>query len=147
MNTRGKYKSKHYEELLEYLKKIPGKHFTVNELYREMAEKGSQIGSTTIYRQLNRMVEEGLVSKYTIEPNAPSCYEYVEVSMPMERSSCYHCKCEVCGRLIHLHCGEMEGLGEHLLKEHSFQINPMRTVFYGVCQECLLKGKPVKIIY
>ena len=43
---------------------------------------------------------------------------------------------EKCGKLIHLHCGEMELIEEHLLSRHGFSWNPMRTVFYGICGDC-----------
>ena len=32
---------------------------------------------------------------------------------------------------------ELEELGDHLKAEHGFVINPLRTVFYGLCTECL----------
>lgn len=51
----------------------------------------------------------------------------------------YHCKCEKCGKLIHLHCHEVEELSQHMMEHHSFELNAMRTVFYGVCSECRQK--------
>lgn len=35
-----------------------------------------------------------------------------------------------------MHCEELEEIHAHLLERHSFRLNPMRTVFYGVCGEC-----------
>ena len=49
---------------------------------------------------------------------------------------CFHCKCEKCGKLIHLHCDEIEEMQMHLFSEHRFKMNPMRTVFYGLCEQC-----------
>lgn len=147
MSVRGKYHSKNYDEILNYLKSIPGKHITINDIYRELSGQGSSVGTTTIYRHLNRMVEEGLVNKYTIEPNMPACYEFIRMAGPEEISNSYHCICEVCGKLIHLHCGELEELQRHLLKEHSFRLNPLRTVIYGVCEACLSEHEPKKIHY
>ena len=34
---------------------------------------------------------------------------------------------------------ELEELGGHLKTEHGFVINPLRTVFYGVCTDCISK--------
>ena len=48
--------------------------------------------------------------------------------------------CEKCGKLIHLHCEELEGIGEHLLKDHGFTLNSMRTVLYGICEDCAGKN-------
>ena len=49
---------------------------------------------------------------------------------------CFHCKCEKCGKLIHLECTELSLIGEHLREEHGFSIDHARTVFYGTCNEC-----------
>jgi Fur family ferric uptake transcriptional regulator len=96
---------------------------------------GSPIGTATVYRQLERMVDEGLVQKYTIDANTPACFEYVGADSHAGEA-CFHCKCEKCGRLIHLHCEELQGLSEHIREHHGFRINPMRTVFYGLCDAC-----------
>ena len=70
-----------------------------------------------------------------IDAASPACFEYVGRESH-GGETCYHCKCEQCGKLFHLHCGELKGLSAHLLEEHGFQINPMRTVFYGLCEAC-----------
>ena len=31
---------------------------------------------------------------------------------------------------------ELDQIGGHLFKEHGFKLDPLRTVFYGVCDEC-----------
>lgn len=48
----------------------------------------------------------------------------------------YHCKCEKCGRLIHLQCNEVESLKQYMMNRHGFEMDALRTVFYGVCSEC-----------
>lgn len=143
MSTRGKYKSKHYDRILEHLKKSPGRHFTVNEIHQELAGEETNIGTTTIYRQLDRMVEEGLINKYVVDINTPACYEYSNVVklIKQEEAPCYHCRCESCGKLIHLHCEEIAEMRQHFEKHHHFKIDPFRTVFYGTCEECLHKKK------
>jgi hypothetical protein len=54
------------------------------------------------------------------------------------------CKCEKCGRLIHLHCDEIEELCAHMKNEHHFILNPARTVFYGICESCA-KGETARV--
>ena len=46
-------------------------------------------------------------------------------------------KCENCGNMIPMACSHMEELYDHVLEEHSFQVNPHRTMFYGMCNECM----------
>ena len=50
------------------------------------------------------------------------------------------CKCDVCGTLIHMHCDELAQIGAHLKKDHGFALNAMRTVFYGLCEDCADAG-------
>ena len=145
LSTRGNYRSKHYDTILNYLESAPGRHFTIDELHDALNGLGHPIGSTTIYRHLNRMLDEGLISKYSVDPGTPACYEYIRVATPEEITNCYHCKCEVCGRLIHLRCEEISEFAEHLRTEHGFTLNPMRTVLYGICKDCGSNPKPLKI--
>ena len=63
MESKKRYKTKQYDELVEYISSIPGQHFTVNELYVHFAGMDKAIGVTTLYRHLQRMLDEGIVSK------------------------------------------------------------------------------------
>ena len=80
---------------------------------------GISIGTTTVYRQLDRMVEQGLVAKYVVDGTSSACFEYLGHDEHCHKHICFHCKCEKCGTVIHLECGEMAHLGEHMLADHS----------------------------
>ncbi len=134
------YKTRQKDELIRYLSTVQGKHITAGDVVKHFREQGEQIGQSTIYRQLERLVDEGIVSKYTIDANSPACFEYIGAESHQGAEHCYHCKCEGCGKLIHLHCEEMEEFREHLKKEHGFRMDPFRTVFYGLCEDCQRKG-------
>ncbi|MBR1779879.1 MAG: transcriptional repressor [Oscillospiraceae bacterium] len=137
MANKIQYKTRHRDELLAYLRTIPGEHFTVAEVVAAFERRGQSIGTTTVYRQLERMVGEGLVTKYIIDAGSPACFEYVGGAAEHAcGEACYHCKCEVCGALIHLHCDELPALERHIRAEHGFSLDPARTVFYGVCAKC-----------
>ncbi len=137
MNSRSKYKTKQKDILLEYLKKLSGSHVTACDVCDYFKEIGAPIGKSTVYRQLESLVDEGVINKYIIEPNSPACFEYVGKESHHEHECCFHCKCEKCGKLIHMHCEELEEIQKHLYEEHKFKMDPMRTVFYGVCEDCI----------
>ena len=107
MNVRNQYNTRQRSRLLEYMQTVPGEHFTAKDVCDYFQSCGTPIGVATVYRQLERMVEEGL-----------------------------HCKCEKCGKLIHLHCEELVQIRSHLKEEHHFTLDPLRTVFYGLCEDC-----------
>ena len=134
MTEKGKYHTRHQAEILQYLQSTRGMHHTAAQIKDHFAGEQKNIGTATIYRQLERMVEEGSVRRYLLETGDSACYEYVGESPAC--SNHFHCKCEQCGRLIHLHCNELEAIGAHLNEHHGFRLNPMRTVFYGLCESC-----------
>ena len=76
------------------------------------------------------------MSKYIIDANSPACFEYVAEDVQHDKEVCFHCKCEKCGVLIHLHCEEIAEFVNHLREHHDFVLDPMRTVFYGLCSAC-----------
>ena len=131
---KGAYRTRQQDELLEYLKETPGMHHTAAQIRDHFASREQSIGTATIYRQLERFVADGTVRKYLLDAGGSACYEYVPQS-----ESCalhFHCKCEKCGRLIHLNCDELRQVREHLLERHGFSWNSWKTVFYGICDQC-----------
>ena len=78
-------------------------------------------------------MEEGSIQKYSLGPGDSACYAYVENPQCAAHS---HCKCEVCGRLIHLDCEELREIRHHLMDHHGFAWNAGKTVFYGICEQC-----------
>lgn len=135
MNVRNQYNTRQRSRLLEYMQTVPGEHFTAKDVCDYFQACGTPIGVATVYRQLERMVEEGLVNKYIIDANSPACFEYVDRAHNCTEE-CFHCKCEKCGKLIHLHCEELVQIRSHLKEEHHFTLDPLRTVFYGLCEDC-----------
>ncbi|MCR5108844.1 MAG: transcriptional repressor [Lachnospiraceae bacterium] len=131
-----KYRTKQRDELIDYFVGLNGEHTTAAEICNDLKSKGSSIGMATVYRQLEKLVDEGIVNKYFIDEGSSACFEYAADVTGDTYPRCYHMKCESCGRLIHLDCAEIRNLEEHVFSEHSFRINPLRTVFYGLCEEC-----------
>lgn len=137
MAERSMYKTKQRELLISYLKEMQGEHITAYDACEYLKSQGEKIGQSTVYRQLERLVDEGIVSKYVVDGSTSACFEYTGEESHVSAGVCFHCKCEVCGKLIHMHCGELEEIGTHLYADHRFRLNPMRTVFYGVCDACM----------
>ena len=132
------YKTRQQDLLISYLREMQGKHFTAEDVRAHFEAKKISIGIATIYRQLEKLVNEGKIQKYFIDEHSAACFEYAGDDC-LEKEKHFHLKCELCGRLIHLECEELEELGGHLKTEHGFVINPLRTVFYGVCTDCINK--------
>ena len=82
----------------------------------------------------------GLAAKYVVDGSSSACFEYIG-DHGEEHENCYHCKCEKCGKLIHLQCNEVESLKQHMQQHHDFRMDSHRTVFYGICGECSKKDR------
>ena len=136
MTIKPKYKTKQREMLISYLSSVSGEHITAGDVCEYFKEQGVSIGQATVYRQLESLVDEGIVNKYMIDANSPACFEYMGEETHAGAGICFHCKCSKCGKLLHLHCEELMEIQDHLLKEHGFMLDPKRTVFYGICEEC-----------
>ena len=114
------YQTKQGKALLDYLRNQGSRHVSVREIAQGLPEP---MGTATIYRQLEKLAERGLVQKY-MNDGGPACFQYVGE------------KGEACGTLIHLECQEMTRLLEHIDREHGFRTDLTRSAFYGVCAEC-----------
>lgn len=134
-----KYKTKQQELLLSCFKAMQGRHFTAEDVSAYFQKQNISIGIATIYRQIEKFVAMGVVQKYFLGEQNAACFQYMGEECHKEVSH-FHLKCEKCGTLIHLECLDLEQLSSHLMAEHGFALDPFRTVFYGLCENCRLAG-------
>ena len=132
-----KYKTKQQELLLSCFKAMQGRHFTAEDVAAYFQKQNISIGIATIYRQIEKFVAMGVVQKYFLGEQNAACFQYMGEECHKEVSH-FHLKCEKCGTLIHLECHDIEQLSSHLMAEHGFALDPFRTVFYGLCENCRL---------
>ena len=63
MGVKVQYRTKQREEIISYLKTVPGKHVTAADVRSHFQDQAVSVGQTTIYRQLEKLVE--FLSKQT----------------------------------------------------------------------------------
>ena len=98
MSEKAQYRTRQITELENYLCSMEGKHVTVSDICKYFKSQGISIGTTTVYRQLDRMVEQGLVAKYVVDGTSSACFEYLGHDEHCHKHICFHCKCEKCGK-------------------------------------------------
>ena len=140
MPFKTRYNTRQGQQMLEYLESIGRVHFTAADARRYFLEHDIPLGTSTVYRQLEKLVSEGTIKKYVVEEGQSACYEYVGTAENNE-VTCYHLKCEACGTLIHLACHEITEFENHITEHHGFHVNPRRTVFFGLCENCYQKER------
>ena len=107
-------------------------HPSVNELARRLRSAGEAIGTATLYRTLQLLVEMGLVRERDFGEGL-SRYE------PAEGGAHDHLICERCGRVVEFPADRMERMLRVTADEQRFQYRGHRVDVHGICHEC--RGK------
>ena len=131
------YHTKQKARILSYFEAHPHDHFTAAQLVQAMQADGTPIGAATVYRQLERLEQSGLLRRYTLDDRGSACWQYGGAEA--KAGTChahFHLKCTRCGALIHLDCAHLAEITQHVQKDHGFTIAAERTTFYGICSRC-----------
>lgn len=108
-------------------------HMNIDEIYSKL--KSKKVGISTIYRNLIRLEQVGVLKRIDITNN--SYYELEEIG---ERKFHIHIKCGKCNKVIDINAEEVlqnfEGLTEELKKKHKITIKSTSVVLSGVCMDC-----------
>ncbi len=138
MSNNG-YKTKQQQAILKFLMNNQDSHVTVSQISDYLETENTHVGVTTIYRHLDKLLEKGLVRKYTVDGTTSACFQYSNLNAECKQH--FHLKCEKCGKLIHLNCSHAAEMCRHIYDEHGFGVDLFRTVFYGICSECSTKSE------
>lgn len=130
------YNTQQGKRILDYLASLDSGHITVNQIVQHFRQQKPAIGQTTVYRHLERLSSGGAIRRYVLEEGS-ACYQFVQAEEDCRGH--FHLKCEKCGELIHLDCDLLDEIQKHVLRDHLFQINALKTVFYGLCGSCLME--------
>jgi Fur family ferric uptake transcriptional regulator len=129
--AKGEYQTKTRMRMMDFLKES-SRAVTVDEIHAAL----SDIDLSTIYRNVERMVEEGTLLQFAGTGGGKPSYQ-----LPLEEGCHHHLhlKCTVCGKVIHLDCAQMQEFTDHIKTKHGFTLSYDDTVLYGICQDCMKK--------
>ena len=88
------YKTKQREDIISYLGTTGGRHFTAADICRHFQERGRPIGTATVYRQLEKLVDEGQVKKYALSDGGSACYEYIDLLVKFAAESLFRAQAQ-----------------------------------------------------
>lgn len=109
-------------------------HYTADQVCD--AIKSSGVSRSTVYRTIERLVEDGVILKYNFGKGKSACYQYCSEN---HDDATYHFVCTKCKCVQHLHCDILDELQTHLNCDHSLKIDRSLTVLYGTCRGCISK--------
>ena len=104
-------------------------HPTADTVYENMKSIYPNISLGTVYRNLNSLVESGLLGKVSV-PSGADRFDHI-----LTRH--YHIKCTHCGMFMNVEDMDyIEGLDEKVGEVTGFKMEDHDIVFNGVCPEC-----------
>ena len=119
--------SKQRNRILEILKNT-STHPTASWIYNELVEEFPDLSLGTVYRNLNVLVEQGLVKRIDFG----STFDRFEVC----KQPHYHFVCEKCNSVIDLNVAVDDTLNNKVERETGIVPNSHRIEFFGICDRC-----------
>lgn len=103
---------------------------SADQITDALRAKHLTLNRTTVYRELTRLVEKGLVEEVLLASRA-RVYEIAQAHH-------HHAICTNCDAIKHVEIPEKLDTAERLLqKQHGFIVKRHSLEFYGLCQACL----------
>lgn len=122
--------SKQREIILDTLSKN-AIHPTAEALLEFLKRDNSNVGMTTLYRNLNQLAYAGLIKKIDgLEPSAHFDHNTFEH---------YHFICEKCKKVYDIPSSVAPDLVKNTTEATGFDITSHDIVFHGICSECKRK--------
>ncbi len=109
------------------------RHLTAEEVAEELARQNQAVSVATIYRNLNLLVDLGLVSKLELH-DSPARFE-------LNRGHNHHLVCLGCGSVIKLDVCPMQGLIDDVISKQDFLVCQHHFEITGYCRACQKAGK------
>lgn len=131
------YKTKYRDWLQKYFEEHSSEKVRAKDIYERMKEDGFSVNLTTIYRNLDRLAKENVLQEHKTGSDDEKFYQYLQPDMGC--ASHLHLLCSRCGKIIHLNCGFMNEISEHLMEEHGFQIDCRESMLVGLCKKCRME--------
>lgn len=123
-----KRNTKQREIILDILSKKENMfHPTAQDLVRLVLAEYPTIGQATIYRNINKLVEEGILIKIPTTDN----YRY-----DINTHTHAHLVCKECGNVIDLYDDDYYKMVKNLESKYNVKIDETNLIFNGLCEEC-----------
>ena len=105
-------------------------HIDAEELLRKMKEHGLKTSRATVYRNLDLLVECGLVRKQRLGGKR-HLYEHVHVGQRHD-----HLVCRECGRVVEFVSPGIEAMQREICRAHGFEPASQSLQIVGLCTAC-----------
>lgn len=111
-------------------------HLSAEDVAQQLETRGARVGTATVYRTLDVLVESGLVVERDLGEGFRR-FEPARDEPPRE-----HLRCTACGRVEVFHDDGVEQLASRVAAQHGFVRERQRLVIHGVCRDCRARRAP-----
>ena len=135
--SRPKIRMTHQRQVILEEVKMDLSHPTADEIYERVRKRLPRVSMGTVYRNLDILTSCGLISRS--KPGLP------QMRFDGNTQDHYHMTCTGCGKIedapIESHDAPLESLESALGHLTKYGIFGHRLEFFGLCGECMEKGK------
>ena len=124
--------------LLEFLEENHDNAYTVEEISQELKKRGANVGKSTVYRLMTKLVEEKRVKRQLADGSRKAIYR---ITLDEHCHNHLHLQCIKCGKVLHLDEKVSDKLLDTVKKLNDFSVSEEDTVLMGKCADCLIGGK------
>jgi Fur family peroxide stress response transcriptional regulator len=103
-------------------------HPTAAWLFERLRPEFPRVSLGTVYRNLEVLVEEGLVDEVAV-PAGPSRYD-------ANREPHHHFTCEHCGKIDDVSLKLADDVARRLRRKYRLSPRRFKIEFYGLCEDC-----------
>mgnify|MGYP000933604261 CR=1 FL=1 len=104
-------------------------HLTAHEFFERVRVSLPAVNPSTVYRALERMGKNGLVSVSDMGTGA-AVYEVVDGNMH------HHLVCQHCGKVLTIDHHDVENFFASIGEVNHFQVQTNHLVLFGLCADC-----------
>ncbi len=116
-------------KILEILDESDTRHFSAEDVYKQLLEAGEEIGLATVYRVLTQFESAGLVTRHHFEGG----HSVFELNRGPHHD---HILCVRCGRVDEFMDDTIEQLQEAIAERAGYRMTDHSLYIYGICKDC-----------
>lgn len=113
------------------------RHLSAEEVAQELGLRGAKVGTATVYRTLDALVESGLV----VERDLGEGFRRFEPARDEPVRD--FLRCTSCGRTQEFHDESIVVVSERVAAHQGFERESQRLVILGVCRDCRVPGEGI----
>lgn len=104
-------------------------HISAEEIYEQVIQRYPQMNISTVYRTLELMKEQGLVTETDMGDGRVRYH-------CMGKGHHHHLVCQKCGRIIDVDESTMRPLWEEIGQSFDFKVDMKHMAIFGLCDRC-----------